>query len=345
MPRAWSDAREHLYEHIKDSAERRGESEDTAEEIVARTVNKERARSGEPKTSSDLSRNDISSSRRGGLRSHSGAGGRTRDQLYEEAKRKNVKGRSSMTKAPLEQAVGALTAMPAVLRDGDGKLDGAASLRVGHDRLFRVAGIRCSLCRARRRSCGTAPNVDSASCWPPPPVQTNSAHSVSRLDVDEAVLGVTRADEVSTSKPAPDVVHPALATAGVSADDAVLIGNAVWDVHAASYAGFVHGSSLWRHGGGPTAPSRRKAGLCRSRGALGPPTCMTARPVRVIRRRFPRRVAGHGAPSGLTGLHHAPAARSWWSCRADRTTPPIREEMSRVDRCDRLAEGRPCPHP
>lgn len=106
MPRAWNDKRERQYEHIKDSAEDRGESEDRAEEIAARTVNKERARAGEAKTSSDLSRNDMSSGRRGGLRSHSGAGGRTRDQLYEEAKRRNVRGRSSMTKAELEQAVG-----------------------------------------------------------------------------------------------------------------------------------------------------------------------------------------------------------------------------------------------
>jgi len=106
MPRAWSNKRERQYEHIKDSAEQRGESEDTAEEIAARTVNKARARTGEAKTSSPLSRNDISSGRRGGLRSHSGAGGRTRDQLYEEAKRRNVKGRSGMTKAQLEQAVG-----------------------------------------------------------------------------------------------------------------------------------------------------------------------------------------------------------------------------------------------
>ena len=106
MPRAWSDKRERQYEHVKESAEERGESEDTAEEIAARTVNKERARTGEARTSSRLSRTDISSGRRGGQRSHSGPGGRTRDQLYEEAKRRNVKGRSSMTKAELERAVG-----------------------------------------------------------------------------------------------------------------------------------------------------------------------------------------------------------------------------------------------
>ena len=107
MPqRAWSAKRERQYEHIKDSAKKRGESEDTAEEIAARTVNKERAQAGEARTSSRLSRTDMSPSRRGGLRSHTGAGGRTRDQLYEEAKRKNIKGRSRMTKAQLERAVG-----------------------------------------------------------------------------------------------------------------------------------------------------------------------------------------------------------------------------------------------
>jgi plasmid stabilization system protein ParE len=106
MPqRAWSAKRERQYEHIKDSALERGESEDTAEEIAARTVNKERARAGEAATSSPLSRNDISSGRRGGLRSHRGAGGRTRDQLYQEAKRRNIRGRSAMTKAELERAV------------------------------------------------------------------------------------------------------------------------------------------------------------------------------------------------------------------------------------------------
>ncbi len=108
MPQqAWNAKRERQYEHIKDSAEQRGVSEDRAEEIAARTVNKERARSGEAKSSSRLSRTDMSSSRRGGLRSHRGSGGRTRDQLYEEAKRRNIKGRSSMTKAELEKALNA----------------------------------------------------------------------------------------------------------------------------------------------------------------------------------------------------------------------------------------------
>jgi hypothetical protein len=77
-----------------------------AEEIAARTVNKERARAGEARTASRTSTEDISSGRRGGLRSHRGPGGRTRDQLYEEAKHKNVRGRSKMTKAELERAVG-----------------------------------------------------------------------------------------------------------------------------------------------------------------------------------------------------------------------------------------------
>jgi hypothetical protein len=106
MPKAWSAKRERQYEHIKEGLEDRGRSEDTAEEIAARTVNKERARSGEARESSKTSTDDISSGRRGGLRSHKGAGGRTKAQLYEEAKKKNVEGRSSMTKAELEKAVG-----------------------------------------------------------------------------------------------------------------------------------------------------------------------------------------------------------------------------------------------
>src|SRR3954452_3527785 len=107
MPqRAWSAKRERQYEHIKEGVLERGESEDTAEEIAARTVNKERARAGEARQSSRTSTDDISSGRRGGLRSHRGAGGRTRDQLYNEARQKNIKGRSKMTKAELERAVG-----------------------------------------------------------------------------------------------------------------------------------------------------------------------------------------------------------------------------------------------
>jgi plasmid stabilization system protein ParE len=107
MPqRAWSKKRERQYEHIKEGLEDRGESEDKAEEIAARTVNKERARSGEAKQASRTSTQDISSGRRGGLRSHRGPGGRTKEQLYNEAKNKGVKGRSKMTKAQLEKAVG-----------------------------------------------------------------------------------------------------------------------------------------------------------------------------------------------------------------------------------------------
>ena len=107
MPqRAWSRKRERQYEHIKQGLEGRGEDEDTAEEIAARTVNKERARSGEARTASRSSTKDISSGRRGGLRSHKGPGGRTRDQLYNEAREKNIAGRSKMTKAQLARAVG-----------------------------------------------------------------------------------------------------------------------------------------------------------------------------------------------------------------------------------------------
>ena len=106
MPKAWGGKRERQYEHIKEGLERRGRDEDTAEEIAARTVNKERARSGEAAEHSRTSTEDISSGRRGGRRSHRGAGGRTRDQLYEEARRKGVAGRSKMSKAELEKAVG-----------------------------------------------------------------------------------------------------------------------------------------------------------------------------------------------------------------------------------------------
>ena len=106
MPvKAWSPKRERQYEHIKEGLEEHGRSEDLAEEIAARTVNKERARHGESRTKSQTSTDDISSGRRGGLRSHRGAGGRTRDQLYEEAKRKGIAGRSKMTKAQLQRAV------------------------------------------------------------------------------------------------------------------------------------------------------------------------------------------------------------------------------------------------
>lgn len=106
MPQqAWSDKRERQYEHVKESAKDRGENEDRAEEIAARTVNKSRAQSGEAKQASRTSTEDMSPQRRGGKRSHSGAKGRTKAQLYEDAKRQHVKGRSRMTKAQLQKAV------------------------------------------------------------------------------------------------------------------------------------------------------------------------------------------------------------------------------------------------
>jgi len=107
MPQqAWNDKRERQYEHVKEGLEERGRDEETAKEIAARTVNKERARSGEADEKSRTSTEDISSGRRGGLRSHRGSGGRTKAQLYNEAKDKGVKGRSKMSKAELERAVG-----------------------------------------------------------------------------------------------------------------------------------------------------------------------------------------------------------------------------------------------
>ena len=102
---AWSAKRERQYEHVKEGLVERGRPEGVAKEIAARTVNKERARHGEARESSRLSRDDISSGRRGGLRSHRGSGGRTRDQLYQEARSKNIKGRSKMSKAELESAL------------------------------------------------------------------------------------------------------------------------------------------------------------------------------------------------------------------------------------------------
>src|SRR3954469_843867 len=102
----WSDKRERQYDHIKDGLQQRGRSEDRAEEIAARTVNKERARSGESRQRSRTSTQDMSSSRRGGLRSGtSRPKGRTRDQLYEEAKHLGIEGRSSMNKGQLQRAV------------------------------------------------------------------------------------------------------------------------------------------------------------------------------------------------------------------------------------------------
>jgi hypothetical protein len=107
MPQeAWSNKRERQYEHVKDSAKKRGTSTKRAKEIAARTVNKERARSGEARESSPTSRRDLSSGRRGGLRSGTNRQkGRTKEQLYNEAKRMNISGRSKMNKQQLQRAV------------------------------------------------------------------------------------------------------------------------------------------------------------------------------------------------------------------------------------------------
>ena len=107
MPQeAWSNKRERQYEHIKDSARERGASTKRAKEIAARTVNKERARSGEARESSRSSTRDMSSGRRGGQRSGtSRPKGRTKEQLYNEAKRMNIPGRSKMNKGQLQRAV------------------------------------------------------------------------------------------------------------------------------------------------------------------------------------------------------------------------------------------------
>ena len=106
MPQqAWSAKREREYKHIKDSLLERGKPEKVAEEIAARTVNKDRAQHGEAKTASRSSVEDLSPSRRGGLHSHKGEGGRTYEQLYNEARERGIKGRSRMTKAELERAL------------------------------------------------------------------------------------------------------------------------------------------------------------------------------------------------------------------------------------------------
>jgi len=107
MPRpTWTDKRERQYDHIKQGLLKRGRSENTAEEIAARTVNKERARHGEAREASRSSVDDISSARRGGLHSHSGPAGRTAAQLYNEARKRGIKGRSTMSKAQLLRALG-----------------------------------------------------------------------------------------------------------------------------------------------------------------------------------------------------------------------------------------------
>jgi hypothetical protein len=109
MPQhAWSNKRERQYEHIKASERKQGRSTKRAKEIAARTVNKERARSGEARQSSRTSRQDMSSSRRGGQRSGTNRPkGRTKEQLYNEAKRMSIEGRSRMNKRQLQQAVDA----------------------------------------------------------------------------------------------------------------------------------------------------------------------------------------------------------------------------------------------
>ena len=107
MPqKTWSDKRERQYDHIKQGLKKRGKSEGVAEEIAARTVNKERARHGESRTASQTSVKDVSSGHRGGKRSHNGEGGRTVAQLYSEAKAKGIQGRSRMNKQQLLKAVG-----------------------------------------------------------------------------------------------------------------------------------------------------------------------------------------------------------------------------------------------
>ena len=105
MPRAWSRKRERQYEHIKEGLREQGRPEDLAEEIAARTVNKARAQAGEAETASRTSVEDKSPYERGGERSHRGAGGRTRDQLYNEARKMNIAGRSRMKKDELKRAV------------------------------------------------------------------------------------------------------------------------------------------------------------------------------------------------------------------------------------------------
>jgi hypothetical protein len=107
MPRpSWTEKRERQFAHIKAGLEDHGRTAEEAEEIASRTVNKERARAGESRTASRTSTHDLSSSRRGGLRSHTGSAGRTKAQLYAEARRRRIHGRSTMTKEQLERAVG-----------------------------------------------------------------------------------------------------------------------------------------------------------------------------------------------------------------------------------------------
>jgi hypothetical protein len=108
MPQSWSNKRERQYEHVKDSAKKRGAGTKRAKEIAARTVNKNRAQSGESRTASRTSTQDVSPQHRGGKRSgnRQGPGGPTKDQLYNEAKKRNIRGRSTMTKKELQKALG-----------------------------------------------------------------------------------------------------------------------------------------------------------------------------------------------------------------------------------------------
>jgi len=106
MPQAWSTKRERQYEHIKSGAQKHGASSERASEIAARTVNKNRAQSGESRQASRTSVNDVSPQHRGGKRSHQGSGGPTKEQLYNEAKQRNIKGRSTMNKKELQRALG-----------------------------------------------------------------------------------------------------------------------------------------------------------------------------------------------------------------------------------------------
>jgi hypothetical protein len=106
MPQQWSAQRERQYAYIKDGLTSRGRAEDVAAEIAARTVNKEKARSGESCVSSATSTRDVSSGRRGGLGSYSGTRGRTKPQLYQEARRKKIRGRSRVTRDELVRAIG-----------------------------------------------------------------------------------------------------------------------------------------------------------------------------------------------------------------------------------------------
>ncbi|MEU4032235.1 plasmid stabilization protein [Streptomyces anulatus] len=107
MPAGSNKKRERQYEHIKESQEEQGASKGRAKEIAARTVNKQRARSGESRTASRTSTQDRKPAyERGGQRSHKGAQGPTKDQLYAEARKKNIDGRSSMNKEQLRKALG-----------------------------------------------------------------------------------------------------------------------------------------------------------------------------------------------------------------------------------------------